>query len=113
MIVDYSLPVLLILFFFGGIGYNCTDKYFTFEVKRILDSFVSNIFSVWTISKPLVLFMFALYIYFVFQVVIILSYFLMKGENYDLKQIQQPHDSHMHALSQLCPSNLNGGPFLT
>ncbi|XP_015079191.1 chromatin modification-related protein EAF1 B-like [Solanum pennellii] len=43
------------------------------------------------------------------------KYLLRKtqGENYDLKQIQQPHDSHMHALSQLCPSNLNGGSFLT
>ncbi|CAN4101316.1 unnamed protein product [Withania somnifera] len=36
-----------------------------------------------------------------------------KSENYDLQQIQQPHDSQMHALSQLCPSNLNGGPVLT
>ncbi|KAJ8527188.1 hypothetical protein K7X08_029665 [Anisodus acutangulus] len=36
-----------------------------------------------------------------------------RGENYDLKQLQQPHDSQMHALSQLCPSNLNGGPILT
>ncbi|CAN4098570.1 unnamed protein product [Withania somnifera] len=36
-----------------------------------------------------------------------------KSENYDLQQIQQPHDSQMHALSQLCPSNLNGGPILT
>ncbi|XP_060177044.1 chromatin modification-related protein EAF1 B-like isoform X1 [Lycium barbarum] len=43
------------------------------------------------------------------------KYLLRKtqGENYDLKQLQQPHDSQMHALSQLCPSNLNGGPILT
>ncbi|KAM3373811.1 chromatin modification-related protein EAF1 B [Capsicum galapagoense] len=36
-----------------------------------------------------------------------------QGENYDLKHIQQPHDSHIHALTQLCPSYLNGGPILT
>ncbi|KAJ8559375.1 hypothetical protein K7X08_003433 [Anisodus acutangulus] len=43
------------------------------------------------------------------------KYLLRKtqGENYDLKQLQQPHISQMHALSQLCLSNLNGGPVLT
>ncbi|KAG8371734.1 hypothetical protein BUALT_Bualt13G0118900 [Buddleja alternifolia] len=29
------------------------------------------------------------------------------------KQLQQPHGSHAFALSQVCPNNLNGGPFLT
>ncbi|KAJ8534575.1 hypothetical protein K7X08_016303 [Anisodus acutangulus] len=43
------------------------------------------------------------------------KYLLRKNQGYkhDPRQIQQPHDSHTHALSQLCPNNLNGGPILT
>ncbi|GAA0155508.1 chromatin/chromatin-binding, or -regulatory protein [Lithospermum erythrorhizon] len=33
--------------------------------------------------------------------------------NNDPKQLQQPHSSHMLALSQVCPNNLNGVPVLT
>ncbi|PHU07562.1 hypothetical protein BC332_24051 [Capsicum chinense] len=36
-----------------------------------------------------------------------------QGYKFDSRQIQQPHDSHTHALSQLYPNNLNGGPILT
>ncbi|XP_060180317.1 chromatin modification-related protein EAF1 B-like isoform X1 [Lycium barbarum] len=43
------------------------------------------------------------------------KYLLRKNQGYkhDPRQLQQPHDSHTHALSQLCPNNLNGGPILT
>ncbi|KAL8215078.1 hypothetical protein R6Q57_004527 [Mikania cordata] len=34
-------------------------------------------------------------------------------DNHDPKQLQQPHNSHALALSQVCPNNLNGGPVLT
>ncbi|KAG9149345.1 hypothetical protein Leryth_003304 [Lithospermum erythrorhizon] len=37
----------------------------------------------------------------------------IQNGNHDLKQLQQPHGSHMLALSQVCPNNLNGGPALT
>ncbi|XP_070034083.1 chromatin modification-related protein EAF1 B-like isoform X3 [Nicotiana tomentosiformis] len=37
----------------------------------------------------------------------------IQGGNHDLKQLQQPHDSHMLALSKHCSNNLNGGPILT
>lgn len=37
----------------------------------------------------------------------------MKGYKHDPRQLQQPHDSHTHALSQVCPNNLSGGPILT
>ncbi|MCD9643581.1 hypothetical protein HAX54_031183, partial [Datura stramonium] len=43
------------------------------------------------------------------------KYLLRKNQGYkhDPRQLQQPHESHTHALSQLCPNNLNGGPILT
>ncbi|XP_017252243.1 chromatin modification-related protein EAF1 B isoform X2 [Daucus carota subsp. sativus] len=31
----------------------------------------------------------------------------------DPKHLQQPHNSHTYALSQVCPNNLDGGPVLT
>ncbi|KAG9149525.1 hypothetical protein Leryth_014302 [Lithospermum erythrorhizon] len=36
-----------------------------------------------------------------------------QNSNHDPKQLQQPHSSHMLALSKVCPNNLNGGPVLT
>lgn len=53
---SFAYPVLV-----WGIGRITQDKYLPFEENRMLDSFFSNIFSVWTFSKPFVLFMFALY----------------------------------------------------
>ncbi|XP_049408486.1 chromatin modification-related protein EAF1 B-like isoform X1 [Solanum stenotomum] len=43
------------------------------------------------------------------------KYLLRKNQGYkhDPRQLQQPHDSHTHALSQICPNNLSGGPILT
>ncbi|KAJ8558250.1 hypothetical protein K7X08_005016 [Anisodus acutangulus] len=43
------------------------------------------------------------------------KYLLRKNQGYkhDPRQLQQPHDSHTHAVSQLCQNNLNGGPVLT
>ncbi|CAK9168478.1 unnamed protein product [Ilex paraguariensis] len=35
-----------------------------------------------------------------------------QNDNQEPKQLQQPHGSHTVALSQVCPSNLNGGPIL-
>ncbi|RAL43420.1 hypothetical protein DM860_012561 [Cuscuta australis] len=36
-----------------------------------------------------------------------------KGDNREPKQLQQPHSSHAHALSQVFPNNMNGVPLLT
>lgn len=47
------------------------------------------------------------FIYFIF------FYFYCKNECQDPKQLQPPHGSHMLALTQACPNNLNGGPVLT
>ncbi|CAN4093728.1 unnamed protein product [Withania somnifera] len=43
------------------------------------------------------------------------KYLLRKNQGckHDPRQLQQPHDSHTHALSLLCPNNLKGGPILT
>ncbi|XP_055813029.1 chromatin modification-related protein EAF1 B-like isoform X2 [Solanum dulcamara] len=43
------------------------------------------------------------------------KYLLRKNQGYkhDPRQLQQPHDSHTHALSQISPNNLSGGPILT
>nr|XP_025888644.1 chromatin modification-related protein EAF1 B-like isoform X1 [Solanum lycopersicum]XP_025888645.1 chromatin modification-related protein EAF1 B-like isoform X1 [Solanum lycopersicum] len=43
------------------------------------------------------------------------KYLLRKNQGYkhDPRHLQQPHDSHTHALSQICPNNLSGGPILT
>ncbi|CAH9099825.1 unnamed protein product [Cuscuta epithymum] len=40
-------------------------------------------------------------------------YHKTQGDNRDPKQLQQPHSSHAHALSQVFPNNMNGVPMLT
>lgn len=111
MIVDYSLPVSLILFWSGELVE--LHKINIYHLRRI-ECWI-HFFQISLVYGRSVNLLFSLCLLYIllFQVAVTFSCFLMKGENYDLKQIQQPHDSHMHALSQLCPSNLNGGSFLT